>query len=390
MSRQLRFIKYFTAYLFIGLALGSYYPILSSYLKNDLNFSGNEVGTITAFTLIVSIFTLPLWGFLTDKIKSPKKTLIVSLIFSSIMMFTVTTVTSYHGFLILISLFMIFRAPVFGLYDEILIDVCKRDQFNYGSLRVGGSVGFAIALFIGGIFAEHYGTVVHFMLSAIFFFMVATLILLSEDVKYHHTESLNIKVDVPILLKNRFYLFVVIIHAITFGVMDSNMMYMSTYIKGFTNSNQYVSLAVFLSTIIEFPILYSTRFIYKKLSLKHIFYIVNLLNIIRYTLLFFYPNITMILILAPIHGITFGLTYPMVIQFIRENVRVNVMATAYAIYNVVLSLATALFSYLSGSVIGIFETKMNQLFILYIAIYFANTFLILILLKKYHYQATIV
>ena len=65
-------IKYFIAYLIIGLGIGAYYPVLTLYLLDRLDLNGLQIGTLMAIITILPILVLPFWGIFTDKIKSPK------------------------------------------------------------------------------------------------------------------------------------------------------------------------------------------------------------------------------------------------------------------------------------------------------------------------------
>lgn len=383
LTKTLKSSKYFLAYVFIGLATGSYFPILSTYLKNDLHFSGHQVGTITAVMTIFSIAALPVWGLIADYFRSSKKTLLVSLVLSSLLMGSLVLTQNYWIFFLLIIFFMIFRAPIFSLYDEILIDFCKRENISYGSVRSGGSLGYASALLIGSIFTQYYGNVVLFMLSAIFYFIVATLIIFSEDVKQTaKEEKLNIKVDVPILFKTKGFMITLIVYAICFGLLDCNMTYMSTYLYQFSQSEKYISIAVFLSAIIELPVLYSTKYVYRKFSLKQIYIFLNGLNILRYGILFIAPSTITVLIMAPLHGITFGLGYPIMVEYIKGKVDGKVIATAYSVFAALLALTTALFNYASGVLLDYIESNMHYLFILFVALYTFNLLLSIFKLKQ--------
>lgn len=386
MTKTISIIKYFTAYLFIGLAIGSYYPILSSYLEEDLFLSGKQTGLILAITPIISIIVLPIWGMLTDVIKSPKKTLFTALLFSSIVVFSLSVVNTYISFLILISIFMIFRAPIFTLYDEILIGVCKEKEINYGFLRMAGSLGFSVALFFGMFYSKIYGNHVQFIISSLFFLIVSLLILLIEDVKYKEKEKINLKRDLPVLFKNKYYIIITILFSITFGALDSNLVYIGNYIEKFSYTDKYVPWAIFLSASIEIPILFSTKYLYKKLSLKQIILFINVINIFRYLMMFLFPTYISVLILAPIHGITFGLGYPILVRFISDKIKKKVLASAYAFNGAIYALFTSIISYLTGFIIDLFPFRIHYIFILYIFLYCLNTFFIIVFLRKYDYH----
>jgi len=378
-------LKYFIAYLFIGLAIGSYYPILTSYLEEHLHLSGKQIGLIIAVNTLISIVVIPIWGMITDLIKSPKKTLLVSVFFSTGLIYLLSYVQTFEMFFFIMILFMMFRAPIFSLYDEIVIGFCQKEQINYGTLRIGGSLGFSISLFFGLFFSRIYGSQVQFILSAIFFFIVWVLLIFIKDVFYHDKEQINLRVDIPILFKNKFYLYIIILFAITFGALETNMAYLGNYLENISQTNRFVPLAIFLSASIEIPILFYTKYLYRVLSIKTILIFINLINVLRFFILFLFPSYQMILILAPIHGITFGLGSPILIQFISNQVRKTVLATSYALYASSLALSTAIMSYIHGYLKDVFPHHINYLFILYLIIFLFNLLLIVRLLKKMDY-----
>ncbi|QVK19238.1 MFS transporter [Mycoplasmatota bacterium] len=386
MIKVVSIIKYFIAYLFIGLALGSYFPVLTSYLKNDLKISSIQIGTLMAITTIVPILTLPIWGIVTDKIKSPKRSLMIAVLFSAVLISLLTFIKTYILFFLIIALFMTFRAPIFALYDEILINVCKERQVNYGTIRVGGSLGFAISAIIGYFYANLYGHEIIFILSGIFFLIVFIIIIVSDDVNYkeNEKEKMNIKNDLPILFNNKYFIIITILVGITYGVNDSNLPYMSTYLENIAGSNQYNALAIFLSVIIEVPMLYLTKYLYRIYSLKKIFLIINIMNVFRYLMFFLFPNYIMILMLASVHGLTYSLSYPMLIQFTSENVRTKVLATAYSLLSAIVAVSTAFITYLTGLII---DSGVQNIFLLFLSIHILNIILIIILLKNYDFKA---
>ncbi len=387
MSKALNITRYFMAYLFIGLAIGSYFPILTAYLKSDLKNTPIQISTLMAIITIVPIFTLPIWGIITDTIKSPKRSLIVALIFSAILIFLLAFIRTYLLFFLVITIFMIFRAPIFALFDEILINVSKNEKVNYGTIRSGGSLGFAISAFIGSYFAQRYGhSSVIFILSGIYFLIVILFIFTCEDVHYKDKEKINIKNDMPILFKNKYFLIICLLIGITYGVNDTNLPYISTYLQQIANSDRYTSLAIFLSVFIEFPMLYLTKYIYRIVSIKQIFLFINIINVIRYSLFFLFPTTATILLLAAFHGLTYSLSYPIVIQYTSENVRKKVLATSYALLSAIVAIITASITYITGFILNS-SIHFQNIFIFFIFMHTINVILILVLLKNYVYKA---
>ncbi|ERJ13750.1 MFS transporter [Haloplasma contractile] len=368
-------MKYFFPYLFIGLGVGCYFPILGFYLEYELFFTGTQIGLILASTALFQIVAMPVWGILTDYIKSPKRTLSISLVFCSLTIFVLMFVSSFIAFISFIILFTLFRAPIFYLYDEMILSISKIKVVNYGFIRAGGSIGFAVAAFIGFFFSKFFDYNIFFLLSAVFFISAVTIIFFIRDVEYNKPR-IHIKRDLPFLFTERSFVLLCLLIFITIGVLETNMSLMGNYLKDFGGSDFQIALAIFLSASIELPVLTYSKRLYQYISFKKIVVIITILNIAKYLILYFFDSVALVLILAPVHGITYGLIYPLFIYMVEAMVPKKILSTSLSLLNAFVALGTTVFVYTSG-VLEEFTKNINTIFILFIILYVFNFILLL-------------
>lgn len=346
--KHLHLMRYYLVYLFIGIAMGLSIPLLSVYLQDELSFSGTQVGTILAATALFQIIALPIWGLVTDKIKSAKKSLVISVFLSAIFVTFQAFTNDYNIYLMVVILFIIARSPIFALYDDILLTVAHKYNTSYGQIRSLCSFGFAIATFIGYFFAGIFGFNSIFILAGILFALSFLILLTSEDIEYKSDNKIHIKTDVPMLLKNKSFIVISFVMVFLLGIVNTNISFVSSYMSVLNATESQISLAIFISAIIELPLLWTVKHIYKHLNLSYIVIILCIINILKYSMMFIFSNILVIFIFAPIHGITYALSYPIAIEYIKVKVPKKVLATSFALHGAAVALGQTIFTYAAG------------------------------------------
>jgi PPP family 3-phenylpropionic acid transporter len=134
-----------------------YFPVFLDYLK----MSASEIGVILAVPHLVRMIGTPLGAVAADRAKDRSSVLLWS---ATISLLTATALFHTHTFwavLIVYALQGIFYAPYVPIAEAILITGVRRWGFDYGFLRLWGSVAFVLATLIGGwLFGEFGGAMV--------------------------------------------------------------------------------------------------------------------------------------------------------------------------------------------------------------------------------------
>ena len=142
--------KFYAKYLALFIGLGAYNTFLPVYLENTLGFTSSQVGMVVSIPSILGIICVPIWGLLSDISKKQKTVLWINIFMSLILAGVYTITKSFIPVLIVATFFEMFRNSVLPLTDSLTTSFCRENNKNYGSIRVIGSMTFAVASFLCG------------------------------------------------------------------------------------------------------------------------------------------------------------------------------------------------------------------------------------------------
>src|SRR5690625_643108 len=179
--------------------------------------NGTEIGWVLAIGPFASIISQPFWGYLSDKYKTVKRMLILSVIgmlIASVIFFQMNHLVTI---LIVGAFFYFFSSPVGALSDSLAQRRANDLRISFGAIRTWGSVGFAFSSLVVGEMLDRFG--VHFMVWP-YVILGAILLIISftiQDVKAD-TSPVKFKdigkilTNKPFLLFLLFMMFVTITH----------------------------------------------------------------------------------------------------------------------------------------------------------------------------------
>lgn len=135
-----------------------------------------SIGLILSINSFIAIFGQPFWGFVSDWIKSTKKVFMlcfgVNAAIYIFLPFTHTPLTIG----IVMTLATAFRSSANSLLDNWIVASASEDnKLSYGAIRMWGSIGFAIVVFIYGKIIE--GRTVTLIYPVFFLLSVLTIVL---------------------------------------------------------------------------------------------------------------------------------------------------------------------------------------------------------------------
>jgi PPP family 3-phenylpropionic acid transporter len=132
----------FYAAIYMGNALfGNFFPV---YL-NAKGFSQAEIGILFSIGPIVSIIGQPTWGIIGDKTRARNRVLQALLLGSGAAMLLMPLSDRFLYVLLMIGLFTLFQSSIFPMSDAVTLEELDRHKsWNFGIIRLGGTIGFAI------------------------------------------------------------------------------------------------------------------------------------------------------------------------------------------------------------------------------------------------------
>ncbi len=146
----------FSAAEFLFFAFGSLLSYQTVFLKDTLGLSSAEIGSLTAGCAVISLAFIPLWGVLSDKLRSAR-------VVFGLCMAGAAAATLLFSFLgaglpaapalifLLLLLKYLFQQPTNSLLDGWAISELAPHGVTYSRVRVWGSVGFAFFCLLLGL-----------------------------------------------------------------------------------------------------------------------------------------------------------------------------------------------------------------------------------------------
>lgn len=142
-----------------------YFPVFLDYLK----MSASEIGIILALPHLVRMVGTPLGTYAADRASDRSHVLLWSATISFCTAVALFYTHSFWAVLIVYALQGIFYAPYAPIAEAILITGVRRWGFDYGFLRLWGSVAFIIATLVGGWLFGLFGGAMVIPSMAVFF-----------------------------------------------------------------------------------------------------------------------------------------------------------------------------------------------------------------------------
>lgn len=123
-----------------------YFPV---WLET-LNFSEYQIGIILAVPMILRILAAPLAGLVADRIAERANVLVWSGLLSLVATLALFVTDGFWPVLIAFSLQAAAFAPYVPVVESIAVTGVQRWGFQYGAMRVWGSIGFVVATLAAG------------------------------------------------------------------------------------------------------------------------------------------------------------------------------------------------------------------------------------------------
>ncbi|MUG43646.1 MFS transporter [Paenibacillus woosongensis] len=321
--------------------VASYFPLFYA----DLGFSRTQIGYIYAVGPMISLISNLLWSYASDRFRTIKKILLILLTGQLLMSFFLSMTTKFAVIMIIITLYYSFFYPVLPLSDSIAISTANRHKKNFVSIRIFGSIGFAIfALLIGYVLS----TIPSVTTMGVSMIIAGTALFLTLFVKDQATSvaRVNFSGVLSILKQKELLWFLGCVFCLALG-MRMNDAFLSISLHDLGAGQELVGWAMLLSAFSEIPIFllltkYGAKF--KELPLL---LLASLMFALRFMLVGISDSATSILLIQLMHGVSFGIFYVTAIRMLSRLIPAQFQATGLALF-------TVMWSSLSGLCSGAF------------------------------------
>ncbi|WP_393964897.1 MFS transporter [Exiguobacterium sp. S22-S28] len=338
-------------YFFIFFGQGALIPYLALYFSNDaFQLSATEIGTIVSVGPILSIVLQPVWGLAADRLGRPKRLLLVALLAAGLLTVSYLLTSVYVLLLLIASLWALFQCAHIPLVDTLAIEFSKRKSVDYGALRLFGSAGFALAVFVLGQVTEQGSLGMIFYASGTALVLGFLVLLGIEETPIVSRERDH--VPLTALFSNKRFLLFLAGGSLVFGPIFANNYYFGSYVTIRGESTALVGTLFFVAVLCEIPFMRIATRMMLRFGPIPVLVFVSILSAVRTGILALEPPIWTLWVLAALQGFIIGLLIPVALDYVRSLVSPSIVATAVSTYMATTTgLATALFNLMSGKVL---------------------------------------
>jgi PPP family 3-phenylpropionic acid transporter len=324
--------------------------------------SNTMIGFILMLNSFASLIAQPLWGMVSDKIRSVKKVFLLCISVSTIIILTLPIYNNVGVLAVILPLLMFFFSPMSPLLDSWTIQGIKNDAGkSYGSVRLWGSVGFSIMVVFIGKLVNNISINSIFVVFGIM--SCITIIICynfstpkSGDSGADRVKSLSFKeLNIGRLFKNYYYVTFLVLSFFLFMTLSSVNSFLPKLMQQVGGNDALYGLATAVSAFSEAPVLHLSKTLIKKYKPLPLI----LAAVLVYTLrLFIYSAAAspMVVIIAQaLQGFSYGLFLSGTIHYIDYLAPDELKATAQTTGNAVFfGLSGIIGNYATGRIIDSF------------------------------------
>jgi MFS transporter, PPP family, 3-phenylpropionic acid transporter len=334
-----------------GLTIASnaiYGTFLPVYLHRS-GFTDTLIGTLLAIGPFVAFPAQPFWGLLGDRARSKNTILRVMLVGSAAAVLLYPLFKNFYYLFAVITAFTFFNISMLPMQDAIVLEAIEGTGWRYGTIRMAGTIGYAIMSVIAGLLS---GWNIYIIFPLYSFVALAGFFATFRIPVVVGHQSAGRKVAPWKLLKNKR---LVALMAFTFVLSISLGYYnsfFSIYYSQMGASTFLVGISMFCSSGAEIPFLFFSNRIIARFGVRKTLIVSGAVMGLRWMLLYLVSNVYAIPFINMLHGCSYIVLAYCMVTFINEEVPMELRASGQTLY----ALATQGVARIIGSILGGFTS----------------------------------
>lgn len=351
-TRNLWLMRLYYFLYFSG--MGAINPFINLfYISRHL--SGTEIGVLGTFSALVGLLSAPFWGRLNDNVRHPRLLLQAALFVNSLAYYFLSRQSAFLEMAVIIGLNALICSSINPQSQAQALEAAAGAGTYYGSIRLFGSLGWAIAAVLSGLLIQKTS-----LLSAFYLFGLTTLLaalvlfLIRPSGQKKPPQQLK-PVRLPMkqvlleMIKNRELLAFAIALIVMWAASNGTTTFESVYMQRLGAPTSLIGWANTVGAVVEIPMmLLADRVLRRKgsaatLLAGYLSYVLGL------TIIVIHPSVASFFIYRAINGVSLALYSIAFTYFIVERTPAQQTGTMLALYSVTIAgLVSILVSPLSG------------------------------------------
>lgn len=361
-------LRLFFVFLFFYSGEAIYNTYINLYMSG-LRYSNTQIGLIISVSTVCSLLSQMVWGVVSDRVGKRKNVLELLFVGTALVALMFYLSTDYIALMILVSLFSFFFSPLIPLLDNYLLEFVEGTKWNYGQIRLGGTIGYcATVLTIGFFLGGEYGQI---------FWMVAATMLLGFMISSTLQDSAGRRMEEEdrkektarasayrVLAENRELVVLIAYNiAFQFGVSLFYNFYPIYYV-GLGGKETFIGVIMFVAAISDVPVFLFAGKLIQRFGYIRIMIGAGAITCIRWVLLAAFHHPVLVIAVTFLHGMGFSTSAYCIAVYINDHIPEQYHATAQSVKSV---FGTVVSRVILGVIGGALSDVLGMQFVLLVA-----------------------
>jgi len=288
-------------FLYFGV-MGIFLPYFNLYCYH-LDFSGLQIGTLSAIRSVALILFPLIWGALADRFQIRRPIYILcNFISTTIWVFFFYT-TDFWAMLVITVFYGMFYAPIISFLEAFTMDILGTETKSYGRIRGWGSMAFIMTVIVLGRIIDLYS--IEIILILIFAGSLAQAFISAKipDIRIKKQAPFTLKAKVLLKRRVTVFLFCAFLMLVSHGTYYG---FFSIHLENLGYDNTFIGIAWALASIAEILVMIKSDSIFRRFSLENVLVFSFMVAAVRWFALFFATSPAVILFLQVFHAVTYG------------------------------------------------------------------------------------
>jgi len=283
---------------------------------------------------LIALLAQPVWGYLVDRFHVTRVTLAMSTLIPGLL----AILYNSHWLLLLAlasvlsNLFSIPQAPI---ADSFAISFARSAQISYGTIRLFGSLGFAIGSYAGGLYLAHWPVTTLWIPFACLGVMGAILAFLFPTAPLQVGVGSSMLQGVAELMSDRRFLAFLAGGFLVSQTLTAFNTYFAVTFQSMGGSLNLTGIAFFVAAGTNVPAMMVAARVIARIGREWTMLWSAIAYILRWGVQAFVPNPTVAIAIQVLHGVSFGFFYVAAVDFVSRSARRELQATAQSVFAMV-------------------------------------------------------
>lgn len=339
-------------YMMVDFNVGILLVYLPVFLRSYFGYTELQIGQLYLWAGIVSIIGSVVNGYIAQRISDERRVVqlgavmllisIIALFFNHTFMFT----------LFIFTFLFFMRTTIYVIGDELIINyLASNPELNvdFGKIRSFGSLGWGLNFFVNGIVITVAPKllVVTWLIAAILL-LVSSIMMPLVNVK-HESEKFDFTKFIA-LLSNRSLMIFIICNGLFWGTINNMQTYSQFMVQDLGGTLGIYGLMNSIILVVDFIVMNNSPKVNAKLGNKKYYRLIGILLVVKYIIIMFAFDPTLIYISVLIDPFFFGLMVPFSSKYIKSIIDPSSSTIALSMEKVLSQLSAAIGSIVFGFV----------------------------------------